>query len=268
MNRNIWRLSAPWIGILGTVLLLVAILLTTKSPSFQPAQSYVVKVSREQMKSSLEAVIAENPSMRDDHDLLLKKMREGAVAQSLLVAEGFYQGLAENDYIVRNRIAEIQVLALYEKADTMVTPEAVEIYFTAHRDRYFTLPRRLQLHLFVPVTNLVDADEAAKRLEKLFQDQSSWGDPKWVTEDQLRRHWGPKMARRIFEMPLSQWSDPISSNLGQHRILVFNEESERPYELDEVRTRVTEDLRRELKLKTYEDEISRLKKIYKVEWTD
>jgi hypothetical protein len=268
MNRNIWRLSAPWIGLLGAVLLLAAILLAMDLPSFQPAQSYVVKVSRERMKSSLEAFIAENPRMRDDRDLLLKEMREGAVAQSLLVAEGFYQGLAENDFIVRNRIAELQVMALYEKADTMVTPEAAETYFAMHSDRYYTLPRRFYLHLFVPVTNLVDADEAARRLEKLYQNESSWGDPKWVTENQLRRRWGPTMARRIFEMPLSQWSEPIFSNFGRHRILVLKEEPERLHEFEEARTRATEDLRRELRLKTYEDEISRLKKIYKVEWTD
>ena len=50
--------------------------------------------------------------------------------------------------------------------------------------------------------------------------------------------------------------------------MVLEDEPGRVYELNEVRTKVTEDLRRNLKKEVYEKEISRLKKKYRVEWTD
>jgi len=216
----------------------------------------------------VEAAVTENPSLRDDPERLSEEMQESALAQSLFVAEAFSQGLAESDYIVRNRLVEIQVMSIYERADAMVTPGAVKEYFAGHRDRYVTLPRRQVLHLFVPVTNLVGEDEARTRIEDLLRDEADWGDPVWRTEEGLRSTYGPGLARRIFESPPGKWSDLIRSNLGWHAVLVQAEEGERPYELDDVRTQVTEDLRRELRQKTYREELERLKGKYRVEWVE
>jgi len=259
----------PWIiGFLGAVILVTALFLDTDLQAPNTGIQRIVKVSRNQLDRSLKAIVAENPKLREDNDWLINEMKKGAEAQSLLVAEAFRQGLAENDYIVRNRLAEIQVMVLYEKADAQVTPDAVKNYFNENRERYYCLSKRKVIHLFVPVTNQVNVDSARHRLDDLFNATDAAEKKTWVTEDQLRKSWGPSLAGQVFNMPLSQWSDPILSNLGWHRVKVMDETPKRLYKLEEVRARVTQDFRRDIRKKVYEAEISRLKKIYKITWAD
>ena len=228
----------------------------------------MVRVSRQQVADAVEATVTETPSLSVELERLSEDMRESALAQSLFVAEAFSQGLAENDYIVRNRLVEIQVMSIYERADAMVTPGAVEEYFAGHRDRYVTLARRKVLHLFVPVTNRVGEGEARARLEGRLRDEAARGEAVWRDEEDLRTTYGPGLARQVFEMPLGEWSDLIRTSLGWHAVFIHDEEGARPYEPDEVRTRVTEDLRRELRQKAYWEELERLKGKYRVEWVD
>ncbi len=268
MKKSMLKKIAPWIALAGSIAIFSTLLFLPDQTHSISREPPCVKISREQLETSLAAIIAENPTLKDQKDSLLEDIREGAVAQALLVAEAFSQGLAEKDYIVRNRLAELQIMALYEMAEAAVTSEAAVIYFSKNREKYHALQRRLVLHLFVPVTNVVKKEEAEKRLEKLFNDNTRWEKSNWTTEYQIKRKWGPSIARLVFEMPLNKWSQPIASEQGWHRIKVFSTEQGRAYEFDEVSTRVMGDLRRELKTRIYEDEIKRLKNIYKVDWTD
>lgn len=269
MNRSgSWSAIAPWLGLLGAAVLVAALFLDPASKLPESSEPLEVTYSRRQVQDAVDAAVAENPSLRDQLDQVKQEMRDGAEAQALFVAEAFAQGLAGDDYIVRNRLVEIQVMALYEKADAFVTPEAAAEYFSKHRDRYRREPRRFYLHLFVPVTNLVNEAEARGRLEELFRDQTRWGEPKWVSEEDLRKAYGPTLAKQVFELPQGQWSEAIRSSLGWHYLEVLDEEPARPYEFSEVKTRATEDCRRELREKMYQDEIARLKKKYRVKETE
>jgi hypothetical protein len=258
----------PWIGFLGVAALAVSLFMGTDVQTPNPGTPQIVTVSREQLKRSIEEVIAQNPKLKDENDQLLEEMKKAAQAQSLLVAEAFRQGLAETDYIVRNRLAEIQVMGLYEKADAQITPDAVKNYFTENRDRYVHPPKRKYIHLFVPITNQVNSDRAMLLLDNLFNSGNFDEKNIWVTEDQLRKSWGPDLARKVFEMPLSQWIEPLGTKLGWHRIKVMDEASQRLYEFEEIQAKVTEDVRRHIRQKMYAAEITRLKKIYKIKWTD
>ncbi|MCP4756021.1 MAG: peptidyl-prolyl cis-trans isomerase [Proteobacteria bacterium] len=268
MDRSIWRKIAPGLGLLGAIVLLAGLLYSPGLHAPRQTESRPIQISREQVENSLKAAIAETPSLRDTRNGLFEEIKEGAIARNLLIAEAVSQGLAENDTIIRNRLVEIQILALYEKADALIAPEAVEKHFTENRHQYLTFPSRRYLHLFTLVTNVTDDVAAKKQLGELFQNKSQSATPRWTTENRLRRRWGPTLAQRIFEMPLSQWSLPIRSKVGWHRIKVLEEKPERPHELGEVRTWVTEDLRRKLRREAYDKEISRLKKKYKVELID
>jgi len=259
---------APWLGLIGGAVLVAGLFLSPGPQLPESADSSEVTVSRRQIKDAVDAAIAENPSLRDQRGQTTQEMREGAIAQAMLVAEAFSQNLAKDDYIVRNRLVEIQVMALYEKADAMVTPQAVGKFFNERRDRYRSQPRRLYLHLMVPVTNLVSEAEARSRLEGLFRDPSQWSEPKWVTSDDLRKAYGPSLARQVFELGRGEWSQPIHSDLGWHYLKVVDEEPARPYQLEEVRAQATEDLRRELREKMYQEEIARLRKKYRVKETE
>jgi hypothetical protein len=266
--KKILPLAVPWLGLLGCAVLVIALFRAPGAKLPEKEDSFEVAVSRRQIKDAVDAAVAENPSLRDHLDQTRKEMKDGAAAQALFVAEAFQQGLAADDYIVKNRLVEIQVMALYEKADAMVTPEAVEKYFAGHRDRYQSQPRRLYLHLFAPVTNLASDAEAHAQVEALFRDPAQWGEPKWVTEDDLRQAYGPTLAQQVFTLPRGQWSQAIHSDLGWHYLKVVDEEPARPYTLDEVRTRATEDCRRELREKMYQDEVNRLRKKYRVKETE
>jgi len=265
---RVWSGLAPWLGLIGAAVLVAALVWDPSAKLPESAEALEVGYSRRQVQDAVDAAVAETPALRDQLDQVKEEMREGAEAQALFVAEAFSQGLAADDYIVRNRLVEIQVMALYEKADAMVTPEAVARYFSERRDRFRTQPRRFYLHLFVPITNLVDEVEARGRLEELFRDQSRWGEPKWVSEDDLRKAYGPTLAKQVFELPRGKWSEAIRSSLGWHYLEVLDEEPVRPYEFGEVKTRVTEDCRRELREKMYQEEIARLKKKYRVKETE
>ncbi|HUT55134.1 MAG TPA: peptidylprolyl isomerase [bacterium] len=224
-----------------------------------------VKVSRAQVQGAVDAALAEDPSLRDHLDTLKAQMHQGAVAQSLFVAEAFSQGLAANDYIVRNRLVELQAMALYEKADALVTPEAVKLYFEKNRERYRSLPRRQCLQIFVPVTNLVGDTAARARLESIFNEGRDRLEPAGVTQDGLQKLYGPTMAATIFKLPKGEWSAAMRSGVGWHYVKVLQEDPGRLLDLDEARNQATEDYRRELRNQAYQEELSRLRARYQVE---
>lgn len=267
-NAKLLETAAPWLGLAGAGVLAVSMFLAAGDDLPGQGTSSVITASKGQVESALGAKLAENPALKDDLEALRQSMEEGAEAQALFVAEAFRQGLAQHDYIVRNRLVELQVMTLYDKADAGINDQAVEKYYNDNRDRYLTTPRRQYLHLFVPVTNLVSEAEARARVERLVQDGAPGEEPRWVEEEELRKVYGPALARQVFEMPVGEWNGPIRSGMGWHYIRVLEEEPVRQYGLEEVRERVTEDLRRELRQEVYKKELERLRGKYKVEWAD
>ena len=268
MHAHAWTRFAPWLGLLGSAIVVTALFLAPGLDLPRETGPAGVEVSRQQVAEAVEAAVGEDPRLADERDRLTTDLGESAVVQALLVAEAFAQGLAESDYIVRNRLVEIQVMSLYERADAKVTAEAVEAYFHENRDRYVTRPRRKIFHLHVGVTNRVTEPEARKRLDALVDSGEGWGEPTRVTEEALRESYGPAFARRIFEMPLGSWSGPVRSGVGWHAVQILAEDEPRRYDLDEVRARVEGDLRRALRQETYEGELERLEAKYAVEWVD
>lgn len=266
--QNLLARAAPALALAGAALLLAGLLLHPVAGLREAADPFEVVISRAQVNEAVDAAIKENPALAAQRDAEYSQLQSEAEAHALLVAEAFAQGLPASDYIVRNRLVELQVMALYEQADAEITPDAAAQYFAAHRERYRSRPRRLYLHLYVPVTNRVLDAEARRRLEMLRRDPAAWGKPKWVYEDELRQAYGPTLARLAFELPRGQWSDAYRSDLGWHYLEVEDEEAERALDLEEVRARVTEDCRREKRQRFYDDEIARLRQKYRIRVTD
>ncbi len=264
-KRALTRRLAPWLGLAGSAALVVALFLAPGSQMSAEPEDQVVTVSRQQVQGAVDAALAEDPSLRDHLDTLQEQMKEGAVAQSLFVAEGFSQGLAATDYIVRNRLVELQAMALYEKADAQVTPEAVKAYFEKNRSRYRSVPRRQCLQIFVPITNLVGDTEARARLQDIYDQSRDQLQPARVTQDSLQKLYGPTMAATIFKLPVGEWSAALRSGVGWHYVKVLEEDPGRPLDLDESREQATEDCRRELRNLAYQQELTRLRAKYRVE---
>lgn len=269
MSRDVAARGAPWLGLLGSVILVSGLFLFTRTevpPEKEGPE--VVEVLMDQVRESVEAACTENPSLAGDRSALVEEMKTSAESQALLVAEGFSQGIVADDYIVRNRLVEIQVMSLYQRADAGVTDEAVRQYFSTHADLYRKPAVRRIIHLFAPVTNRVGPEVARSALDALRGNSDAWTDPAWTTEDGLARTHGSGLARFAFQCPLGAWSDAVETPLGWHALLALEEEPEAPCTLDEVRTRVSEDLRRTLRREAYQEEIKRLQDKYRVEWID
>ena len=103
---------------------------------------------------------------------------------------------------------------------------------------------------------------------RLRGNRGAWGEAAWTTEEAFARDHGPGLASFVFQSPSGEWSDAAETPLGWHAFLVLEEEPERPYTFKEIRTRVTEDLRRTLRREAYQAEIARLQEKYRIEWID
>ncbi len=256
----------PWVVLSGAVLLVAALLSAPGIDPSKPVEQQVVTISRDYVESSLESIIEKKPKLRKKRDQLEEDIKKVAIAESFLLMEAYNQGLALSDQVIRSRLVELQLTALHERADAAITPEAIQKHFSENREQYRVMPERHYLHLFVPATTPENFDQAKQQLEKQFQDDSFQEEPRWVTKDQVRVSWGPDMADHLFKIPLLQWSAPIRSHQGWHRIRALEEKSGQFYELEDVMSRVTEDLRKEMRRRIYDQEIARLNNKYKVEW--
>jgi parvulin-like peptidyl-prolyl cis-trans isomerase-like protein len=259
---------SPWLGLFGAVLITVGLFNNTEAELKNTTEENKIVVSHGLVKSMVENAVSENPSFNENIKELTQKMEEAAVGQELLVAEAFGQGLAISDYIVRNRMVEMQVMSLYERADTLVSQDKALEFYKDNPDRYMALPRRRYLHLYVPINNLIDENMAKEKLQELFKNKAGWGYPKWVAQHDLSKAYGPTLANTVFDMPVNEWSDAIKSSFGWHYIKVLDETPSSLQEFDKVSFRVLEDLRRKLRQDAYQTELDRLKNKYEVEWVD
>lgn len=246
-----------------------------QSPAPGTDNKIELMVSRQMVQTMVDAALAENPSLRENLETLRKQYEDGAMAQEMLVAEAIENGIAARDPVVRNRLAELFILGVYQQADSGVTPEAIRKYYEENKGKYTAPERRYIQHLFVRVTNVTDSEKARATLEKLFR-QALLPDahqpsavkeaivPVWITREEITKQFGPTFSIKLFSLKAGEWSEPIESTSGWHRIRVLEQEAGRLRSFDEARAEVENDLRTKLRLEAYHNELQRLSNKYKV----
>jgi len=275
------KLYAPLAIIAGALLLGVSLLYQSRTGDVPAGERSGksrrerLEISRDLINSMVDNALSENPSLRENREVLRRQITKGVGEEEMIVAEAVRQGLASTDPIARNRLRELILLGLYQRADAGVTPEAMKEHYRKHRRDYFLPEMRKARHLFVRVTNVTDNEKARVTLENLLaeakgpeagqsEDLKKAVAPVWVTRSEVTLKFGPTFADTFFSIEPGEWSGPIQSTSGWHAVRILEVSPARQRSFEEVRAQVESDLRKKLRHEAYVEEIERLSEKYEV----
>jgi len=181
---------------------------------------------------------------------------EEHLREEVLYREALAMGLDRNDQIIRRRLRQkLEFLT----ADVVEAFEPTDDELQAHLDAD---PRRYRQEAVFSFRQIYlraepDAGQAGVRARSLLDelkhspdvDPEAIGDPFLhpgvfgdITERQLAGVFGADFAADIVDLPVGEWSGPITSPFGLHLARVDRLEPGRPATLDEVRDAVYRDL--------------------------
>jgi hypothetical protein len=180
----------------------------------------------------------------------------GSGGEQVDYEEALALGLDRSDLVVRRRL--VQRLELHALAWARASePSEEELAARLARDQErFSLPARIRLiHVFLSRdrhgARLPAADRAlGRRLVQLAPELASGlGDPFPLgsrlpprTRDELAASFGDGFARAVEALPPGRWSGPIASSYGRHRVWVQERTPGRAARLEEVRSRLREEI--------------------------
>jgi len=194
----------------------------------------------------------------------LQRLIDDYVREEVLHREALALGLDEDDYIIRRRL--VQKLEFitegFAEAGADLDEAAVQRYFDANKADYYVDPYVTFTHVFFQTEDRPREQArtlAEEELQKLnrssvpFSEAPQHGDRflyhvNYVerTPDYVGSHFGPAMARALFELEPNEfvWRGPFDSAYGVHLVLLTTNEPGREPELAEIEGRVREDARR------------------------
>jgi hypothetical protein len=180
-----------------------------------------------------------------------------AADEQALFEEALALGLQHTDPVVRRRL--VQRMRMGVSALVRETPPSdaeLEASFAADRENY-VLPATLELwHVFFG--READGSHAARAAAALARIRAQRLEPEAAVElgepflrgyhlaqrsqRELEGVFGPDLPPEAFALPLRTWSEPIESAYGLHLVFVAARIEARPQTLDEVRSRVAEEV--------------------------
>ncbi len=194
----------------------------------------------------------------------LQRLIDDYVREEVLHREALALGLDDDDYVIRRRL--VQKLEFitegFAEAGADMDEAAVQRYFDANKADYYVDPYVTFTHVFFQTEDRPREQArtlAEEELQKLnrssvpFSEAPQHGDRflyhvNYVerTPDYVGSHFGPAMARALFELEPNEfvWRGPFDSAYGVHLVLLTTNEPGREPELAEIEGRVREDARR------------------------
>jgi hypothetical protein len=130
------------------------------------------------------------------------------VEDERLYREALARGLDRGDVIVRRRLVQKMRLLLEEGAPPAPTDAALDAYRAAHDERYAGTPRVDFEHAF---SRVPDGAAEAFPLGRVLRGQS---------ERDLAARFGASFAASVMALPVGEWSPPLRSSFGWHRVRV------------------------------------------------
>jgi hypothetical protein len=211
------------------------------------------------------------PTAADDAALT-----ERYVDDEVLYREALLMGLDRGDIIVRRRLLQ-KMEFLLEGLHPIPEPSDAELeaYLAAHADRY-RAPARIDLtHVFVSRDRHGDgADGVASALREQLAaggDPAALGDPflrgrelRAQSEQDLAGTFGPAFARAATELPVGEWSRPVTSSYGLHLVRVSRRIPSELPALARIRAAVQQDWAEERRRETLRAAVAELRKKYVV----
>jgi hypothetical protein len=208
------------------------------------------------------------------------------VREEVLYREASALGLAQGDYVMRQRLVQKMTFVLEGQARDEPTDAQLRAYLEANRGLYQVAPAWTFTHVFVDSARhgSAQAEAIARALRAtLNREHAGFNDAPRYTErfpflqnyvertgDYVASQFGPAFAAALASLPAdsSHWQGPLRSEQGWHVVLVTGHAPGRMPGLGEIRAQLVDDYRRERAAGERERAIQALVASYQVEWRD
>jgi hypothetical protein len=205
------------------------------------------------------------------------------VKEEVLYREAQALGLAQGDYVMRQRLVQKMSFLLEPELDEDPATEVLQQYLQANEALYRVEPAWSFTHVFIDPQlhgGPGGAEQAARRqLAQLrsrnagFNDAPAYGDrfafmQNYVerTADYIDSHFGGDFTAALQVLPAGQnWQGPLESAHGWHLVMLTAHTPGRIPELAEIRERVHDDWRRDRAAQLQEQAVRALIDSYDVE---
>lgn len=260
MKRSLWRDPLIHFLLFGTVLFAGHALWATITANAE--RQLIVDTAEINRQAGLYAIENGRPPTDDElNGIILAHVEEAVLAR-----EALRLGLDDDDTVIRRRLA--QKMRLVADGTAVETPsnDALRTWFDDRKSDYVIAERRTIQHVFFS-----DEGREDPKADASSADLSDWqraGDPFIVarqvgpiTRLKLQQDFGEAFANGAFLLPLEEWSDPVRSPFGIHRVRAIEIMPEQAPDFDALRDQVEADwldqARREASAQAIRDMITR-----------
>ncbi|GAB5375669.1 MAG: peptidylprolyl isomerase [Acuticoccus sp.] len=246
-------LREPLVQFLAIGAVVVALAQVFDGPSVPtvPGDARVIRLDAAQV-AQLETLAARTWQRQPTADELTRLI-DATVREEALAREARALGLAEDDTVIRQRLAQKMEFLLEPPADAITADDAaLQAHLAANMARYRPEPRIALRQIFLsPETHgAALADDAAAIRAAL----ANGADPAALTDPTLlplevgetalgnvRRVFGPDFARSVMALPQDVWSEPVESPYGVHLVHIDSRDIPAEPTLADVREAVERD---------------------------
>ncbi len=190
---------------------------------------YTIEVSAAEIQRQAAIFASENRRQPTDEDI--QGLLFAHVEEQVLMREAERLGLAEDDTIIRRRMAQKMRFMIDETAppDPPGTAE-LESWFKDNKDRFTRPAKRSFSHIYVSPTAHENYNDYAADILKRVTD-ANWknlGDP-FIEQNQYpamdapmtARVFGRSFAKSLFALPVKDgWQGPVPSSFGLHIVRI------------------------------------------------
>ena len=173
------------------------------------------------------------------------------IDEEILYREGLKLGLEKDDLIVKRRVVQ-KMRFLLEDMTPIAPPtaEQLQAWLDQNPQKYQTEQTILFDHHFFSRGKRGDDSvyQASAARDELMKGQTITADPfplqvgVLLTRESVTKEIGQQASDALFELPVGQWSTPISSALGVHLFKVQERNSGRTMTVDEAGSQLRSDL--------------------------
>jgi hypothetical protein len=175
----------------------------------------------------------------------LRGLVTGYLKEILLAREARALGLAENDTVVRRRLAQ-KMEFLVEDTARLAEPaeEVLRQYFAEHRSQY------LQPSIISFIQLYFNTEASAREALKVLKQNPSMQvgersllprENAQADEQTVANLFGQQFASEIFTLEPNGWQGPVVSAHGFHLVHIHDAQPEQMYAFEEIRAQVLDD---------------------------
>lgn len=240
----------------------------------QPRRAQVVMITEQELNWVRQTWTAQWQRQPDEREFL--GLVAGYLKETLLAREAHELGMAQDDVVVRRRLAQKMEFLVQDTARLRLPEEMVlRQYYQVHINRYhppekvafnqifFTSPERANAALASIESNARDS----------LRDPSIYlGDPSVLPSElslsdaqAINSQFGPGFSQQIFGLELDQWQGPVMSAYGAHLVRITHRPAPDAHTFEAARARVVSDWQNAQQERVEQDYLRSLIKKYDIQ---